>query len=45
MPAVLPSAPPTTSAVNHNVRETDYLAALHFQFYINGEMDRRGLSI
>lgn len=39
MPAVLPSAPPTTSAVNHNVTETDYLAALPFQFYIKGKTE------
>lgn len=36
-PALCP--PPTTSTVNHNVTETDYLAALRFQFYIKGKME------
>lgn len=31
--------PPTTSAVNHNVTETDYLAALYFQFSYWREME------
>lgn len=54
VPARLPFPPPpphhpnpssTTSAVNHNVKESHYLAALHFQFDINGKTDRCSLSI